>query len=68
MPLIVKWPGVIEAGSKVNEIISHELDADPHGSGGEPNIVEQLKEGHTANGKDWRVHSRRLQLHALLQG
>jgi len=23
---------------------------------GEPGIVEKLKEGHSANGKDWRVH------------
>jgi arylsulfatase len=57
VPLIVKWPGLIEPGSKFNDIVSHE-DWMPTlvNAAGESGIVEKLKEGHTANGKEWRVH------------
>ncbi len=57
VPLVVRWPGVIEPGSKNNDIISHE-DWLPTlmAAVGEPDIVEKLKQGHTANGKQWKVH------------
>lgn len=57
IPLIVKWPGLIEPGSKFNDIVSHE-DWMPTlvSAAGEPGIVDKLKEGHSANGKEWRVH------------
>ena len=57
VPLVVRWPGVLEPGTKNNDIISHE-DWLPTlmAAVGEPDIVEKLKEGHTANGKQWRVH------------
>jgi len=57
VPLVVRWPGVIEPGTKNNDIISHE-DWLPTllAAVGEPDIVEKLKAGHTANGKEWRVH------------
>ncbi|MBW4935547.1 arylsulfatase [Marinobacter sp. F4206] len=57
IPLLVRWPGVIEPGSKMNGIISHE-DWFPTFAAalGEPNIVEKVKEGHTMNGKEWKVH------------
>ena len=57
VPLAVRWPGVIEPGTKNNDIISHE-DWLPTlmAAVGEPDIVEKLKKGHTANGKQWKVH------------
>ncbi|BES71347.1 arylsulfatase [Marinobacter nanhaiticus D15-8W] len=57
VPLLVKWPGVIEPGQKINEIISQE-DWFPTFAAavGNENIVEDLKEGTTMNGKEWRVH------------
>ncbi len=57
VPLIVKWPGTIQPGSKFNEIVSHE-DWMPTllSAAGEDDIVAKLKDGHSANGKDWRVH------------
>ena len=57
VPLLVRWPGVIKGHTKINEIISQE-DWIPTlmAAVGEPDIVEKLKQGHTANGKDWRVH------------
>lgn len=57
VPLVVRWPGVIKPGTKNNDIISHE-DWMPTlmAAVGEPDIVEKLKKGHTANGKNWKVH------------
>ena len=57
VPLLVRWPGVIKPGTKNNDIISQE-DWMPTlmAAAGEPDIVEKLKTGYTANGKKWRVH------------
>ena len=57
VPMIVKWPGVIKGGTKINEIISQE-DWIPTlmAAAGEPEIKEKLKEGYSANGKEWKVH------------
>jgi len=57
VPLVVRWPGVIEPGTKINEIFSQE-DWMPTllAAAGEPDIVEKLKKGHRANGKKWKVH------------
>jgi arylsulfatase len=57
VPMIVKWPGVIKGGTKINDIISQE-DWIPTlmAAAGEPEIKEKLKEGYSANGKDWKVH------------
>ncbi len=57
VPLLVKWPGVIKPGTKNNDIISQE-DWIPTlmAAVGEPDIAEKLKKGHTANGKEWKVH------------
>jgi len=57
VPLVARWPGVIEPGTKNNDIISHE-DWLPTllAAVGEPDIVEKLKAGHTTNGKEWKVH------------
>ncbi len=57
VPQVVRWPGVIEPGSIINEIMSHE-DWLPTllAAAGDPDIFERLKSGHTANGKEWRVH------------
>jgi arylsulfatase len=57
VPLVVRWPGLIEPGTVYNNIISQEdwMPTLLHAAG-VPGIQEQLKEGYTANGKDWRVH------------
>ncbi|WP_148862868.1 arylsulfatase [Marinobacter fonticola] len=57
VPLVVKWPGVIEPGQKINDIISQE-DWFPTFAAavGDDNIVEDLKEGASLNGKEWKVH------------
>jgi arylsulfatase A-like enzyme len=57
VPQVIRWPGVIEPGTIYNDIISHE-DWLPTllAAAGDPDIVEKLKKGHKANGKEWRVH------------
>jgi arylsulfatase len=57
VPLVVRWPGVIEPGTVYNNIISQE-DWLPTllAAAGDPDIVEKVKKGHQANNKEWRVH------------
>lgn len=57
VPQVIRWPGIVEPGTKYNGIISHE-DWMPTllAAAGEPDIVQKLKDGHTANGKEYRVH------------
>lgn len=57
IPLIVRWPGVLKAGSKNNDLIAHN-DWMPTllAAAGEPDVKEKLaKGGHKANGKEWKV-------------
>jgi len=57
VPEVIRWPGVIEAGTVYNDIISHE-DWLPTllAAAGDDEIKEKLKKGHRANGKKFRVH------------
>jgi len=57
VPAMVRWPGKIEPGSVSNEIMSH-LDWMPTllAAAGEPNIKEELLDGHQAGNKTFRVH------------
>ena len=57
VPCIVRWPGVVQPGSQIRDIMSHE-DWIPTllAAAGEPGIVDKLKQGTKANGKDWKVH------------
>ena len=57
VPLLIRWPGVIEPGTIYNDIISQE-DWMPTllAAAGEPDVVEKLKAGHTANGKEFKIH------------
>src|SRR3954447_10728001 len=57
VPCLVRWPGVIKPGTVTNEMMSHN-DWLPTfcAAGGEPDIVDKLKQGYTANGIDYKVH------------
>ena len=57
VPLLVRWPGKIAAGSVSNEIVQHH-DWLPTflATAGEPDIVEKLKKGYKAGGKTFKVH------------
>jgi arylsulfatase len=58
VPLLVRWPGVIQPGTIYNDIISQE-DWMPTllAAAGEPDIVEKLKKGYKADGKTFKVHA-----------
>ena len=57
VPLLVRWPGVLEPGTIINDMISH-LDWMPTiaEAAGIPDLPEKLKNGFEANGKTWKVH------------
>ena len=57
VPMMIKWPGKIMADKNSDAIISQE-DWLPTllAFAGEKDIVDKLKKGHRANGKDWKVH------------
>ena len=57
VPLLVRWPGKIKAGSISNEIVQHH-DWLPTflAMAGDPNIVEECKKGHKAAGKTFKIH------------
>ena len=57
VPAMVKWPGQIEAGSISNEIVSG-MDWMPTflAAAGKDDIKEDLLDGYSANGKNFKVH------------
>jgi arylsulfatase len=57
VPELIRWPGHVPAGSVSNEIIQHH-DWLPTflAAAGDPDIVEKLKQGHTAGDKTFLVH------------
>ena len=57
MPCVMRWPGVIQPGSEINHITSHE-DWVPTlvAAAGEPNMKEKLLTGYQAAGKTFKVH------------
>jgi arylsulfatase A-like enzyme len=56
VPCLVRWPGKIKPGTVTNEIMSHN-DWIPTlcAAAGEPDIVNKLKAGYTANGINYKV-------------
>jgi arylsulfatase len=57
VPLLVRWPGKIAAGSVSNEIIQHH-DWLPTfmAMAGAPEVIDQLKKGYQAIGRTYRNH------------
>lgn len=57
VPMLVRWPGHVHAGTVTNELMSHN-DWIPTlcAIAGEPDIVGKLLKGYTANGKTYKVH------------
>ena len=69
VPLLVRWPGKIAAGSISNEIVQHH-DWLPTflEMAGAPDVVEKLKTGYEANGKTFRNHIDGVSLLGYLTG
>jgi arylsulfatase len=69
VPCVIRWPGMIEAGTVSNEIFSH-TDMLPTlcAVAGEPDIVEKLKKGHQVGNKTFKVHIDGYNLLPFLKG
>jgi arylsulfatase len=70
VPCLVRWPGVIEPGTVINDIVAH-LDWLPTivDAAGDPNIKEKLKKGGVeANSKKFKVHLDGFSLMPFLTG
>jgi arylsulfatase A-like enzyme len=57
VPCLMRWPGVIQPGTIINDICAHE-DFIPTfaAANGDADLVEKLKNGTTLNGKQFKVH------------
>lgn len=57
VPAAIRWPGVIEPGTVLNDIVAHE-DMLPTllAAAGDPDITKKLKKGHRVGGKKFKVH------------
>jgi len=57
VPMVVRWPGKIKAGSVSNEIVQHH-DWFPTflAMAGEPDILEKVKKGYQAIGRTYKNH------------
>jgi arylsulfatase len=57
VPAVVRWPGVIEPGTTINDIFHH-MDWIPTlmAAIGEPKVKEKLLTGYEADGKNFKVH------------
>lgn len=70
VPTIIRWPGVVEPGTVINDIGAHE-DMLPTllAAAGEPDIKEQLLEGGVqAIGREYKVHLDGYDLGPALKG
>jgi arylsulfatase len=57
VPCLVRWPGVSKPGTVTNELMSHNDWIPTLASiAGEPDIVNKLKQGYSANGIKYKVH------------
>jgi arylsulfatase len=57
VPFVMRWPGVIEPGTVINEMCAHE-DLLPTfvAAAGDPDIVEKCRAGHTIGDVTYKVH------------
>ena len=57
VPCMIRWPGVIEPGTVINAIASHEdMPATFLAAAGEPAVSAKLLKGHKAIGRNYKVH------------
>jgi len=69
VPFLMRWPGVIKPGQIINDICSLE-DMIPTfaAAAGEPDLVQKVKAGYTADGKKFKVHLDGCNLMPFLKG
>lgn len=69
VPTVIRWPGVIKPGQVINDVCAHE-DFIPTfaAAAGEPDLVAKVKQGYSANGKQFKVHLDGYNLMPFLKG
>ncbi|MET4389042.1 arylsulfatase A-like enzyme [Bradyrhizobium sp. F1.4.3] len=69
VPCLIKWPGVIQPGTIVNDVCAHE-DFIPTfaAANGDLDLVERTKQGTPLNGKSFKVHFDGVNLLPFLKG
>ena len=69
VPMLIRWPGVIEPGTVINDMAAHE-DLIPTfaAAAGEPDLVEKVKAGYQAGDKIFKVHLDGYNLIPFLEG
>ena len=69
VPCLIKWPGVIQPGTVVNDVCAHE-DFIPTfaAANGDLDLVERTKRGTTLNGKPFKVYLDGVNLLPFLKG
>jgi arylsulfatase len=69
VPTCIRWPGVIKPGTVYGDIFAHE-DLIPTfaAAAGEPELVEKVKRGYAAGGKNFKVHLDGYNLIPLFKG
>jgi len=69
VPCVIRWPGVIKAGTIINDICSH-YDFIPTfaAAAGESDIVEKVKKGHQIGDRTFKVHLDGMNLLPFLKG
>jgi arylsulfatase len=69
VPMLVRWPGVIEPGTVINDMGAHE-DLIPTfaAAAGEPDLVEKVLAGYQAGDKTFKVHLDGYNLIPFLKG
>ncbi|MEM6480366.1 MAG: arylsulfatase [Pseudomonadota bacterium] len=69
VPTMIRWPGVTEPGTVINEIGAHnDMFTTIAGAVGETEIKEQLLEGHAIGDKEYKVHLDGYDLGPALRG
>ncbi len=69
VPTMIRWPGVIEPGSVINEIGAHEdMLSTLLAAAGEPNVKEELLQGKTVGNMTYKVHLDGYNLMPALKG
>jgi arylsulfatase len=69
VPAFVRWPGKFPAGTTLNGLVAHEDWLPTFAAiGGDPRIVEKLKQGVALNGRNYRNHPDGYDLTAYLSG
>jgi arylsulfatase len=57
VPMLIRWPGTIKAGTVYNEIFAHyDLIPTFAAAGGDPDIVEKCAKGSQVGDKSFKVH------------